>query len=194
MSAANVVAQATNPADSAFFYSGAGDIYNYNGGTTQSSLTGSAAAFAGFPTFAIQATGFQGVTVEESGTGTDVANLTSPGYGVFISSPTVSTLAVNGVTVVTVITASFSNGSFQAAPSQVNVTGAGTDTAYLYDDPGSNQLVAAGSKATLTKAVGTVSVSQFGLVLAEQTTGTDDTASVQATDFALRTIGNWSMV
>ncbi len=74
----------------------------------------------------------------------------------------------------------------------MNVTGAGSDTAYLYDDPGSNQLVAAGGKATLTKAVGTVSVSQFGLVLAEQTTGTDDTANVQATDFALRLLGDWT--
>ncbi len=115
-----VTAQATNPTDSAFLYSGAGDVFNGNPigvagdpNDLPTSLTGSAAAFASFPTFGIETLGFQNVTVEESGTGTDVANLSSSGGGVFISSPTVSTLAVNGVTAITVITASLSNGSFQ---------------------------------------------------------------------------------
>ena len=79
--AANVTAQATNATDSAFFYSYAGDTFNGAQGT--SSLTGSATGFASFSTFVSQATGFQSVSVLESGAGTDVANLTSPGNGTF---------------------------------------------------------------------------------------------------------------
>jgi choline dehydrogenase-like flavoprotein len=185
-----VVAQATNPSDSAFFYSYDSDVFN--GSPAESTLTGSAAGFASFSSFAVAATGFQSVTVEESGDGADVANLSSPGGGVFVSTPTVSTLAINGVTVITVMTLFSNNGTFQAAPSQVNVTGAGTDTAYLYDGTGSNSLVASGNTATLTREENSVSVSQFGLVIAEQTLGNEDTVSEQALDFALRLIGNWT--
>ena len=145
--AAKVTAQATNASDSAFFYS-YGDTFA--GSTTASSLTGSAKSFASYSTFVTRATGFQAVTDEVSGDGSDVANLTSPGSGTFISTPTVSTLSLKGVTVLTVITSTDDNGTYVAVPSQVNITGGSYDTAFLYDGPGSNSLVAAGNKAALT--------------------------------------------
>jgi hypothetical protein len=192
--AANVTAQATNATDSAFFYSYAGNAFNGSQGT--SSLTGSATGFASFAVFVSQATGFQSLTVLESGAGTDVANLTSPGSGVFTETPTVSTLVVGAATVITVDT-DFNNGSsFVAVPSKVNATGNsnGTDTANVYDDTGSNALVAQGNNATLTTAVNTVSVTQFGKVNAFQTLGTNDTVHQQSIDFALQTVGNWTSV
>jgi hypothetical protein len=199
--AAHVTAQATNPTDSAFFYSSAGNAFEGTTGSGGSTLTGSAAGFAGFPTFVSQAIGFQSVTVMESGTGTDVANLTSPGNGVFNSTPTVSTLAVDGVTVFTVLT-SFTNvitagGSsttvFAAVPAVVNFIGAsdGSDTANLYDGAGDNDVVAAGSDVTLTRALNSVKASQVGYVLAYQTLGSNDEASVASIDYTLQLIGDW---
>jgi hypothetical protein len=130
------------------------------------------------------------------GSGTDVANITSPGNGTFTETPTVSTLIVGSTTVLTVDT-DFNNGSsFVAVPSKVNATGNanGTDTANLYDYTGTNALVAQGNNATLTTGVNTVSATQFGKVNAYQTMGTSDTVHEQSVDFALQTIGNWKSV
>lgn len=192
--AANVTAQATNAADSAFFYSYPGNTFTGVQGT--STLTGSASGFASYATFAAQAAGFTAVTVEESGAGTDVANLTSPGSGTLNVAPTVSTLSVGGVTIFTVDTFFDNNGSFVAVPSKLNVTGNvnGSDTANLNDAPGSNSLVAQGNTATLTTSVNTVTVTQFGKVNAFQNSGSNDTVHQQAIDFTLQTVGNWTSV
>ncbi len=146
--------------------------------------------------------GFQSVTVWESGTGTDVANLNSPGDGTFVSEPTASTLAVGGVTVFTVFTSSedvitalgSSTTVFGATPAQVNLVGKGngTDTAYLYDGAGSNSLVVQGSAARLSRAVNGVNVSDTGIVVGEQVLGTDDTVSATAVDVAMQLYGNWA--
>ncbi|HEV3343661.1 MAG TPA: hypothetical protein VG125_25035, partial [Pirellulales bacterium] len=188
--AANVTAQATHATDQAFFYSYPGDTFNGAQGT--SVLIGSATGFASFSTFVAQATGFQSVTVLESGAGTDVANLTSPGNGIFTETPTASTLVVGGVTVITVDTFFSNQGALVAVPSTTNVTGSPGDTADLYDSTGTNALVAQGNKATLTTPVNTVGVAQFGKVNAFQQSGTTDTVHEQSVDFALQTIGNWT--
>ncbi len=190
--AANVTAQATNATDQAFFYSYGNDTFNGAQGT--SSLTGSATGFASFATFASQTTGFQSVSVLESGSGTDVANLTSPGNGTFTETASASTLSVAGVTVVTVNTFFSNNGTLAAVPSKVNITGNanGSDTANLYDAAGTNALVAQGNKATLTTPVNTVGVTQFGKVNAFRQNGASDTVHQQSVDFALQTVGNWT--
>jgi hypothetical protein len=192
--AANVTTQATQATDSAFFYSYGGDTFN--GAQGASSMTGSTMGLTSFATFATAATGFQSLTVLESGGGTDVANLTSPGGGTFTSMPTVSTLVVGSVTLITVNTFFSTGGSFLAVPSKVNITGNsnGSDTAYLYDAAGSNALVAEGNQATLTTPVNTVTVTQFGNVKAIQQSGTKDTVHQQSIDFALATMGNWTSV
>ena len=157
-------------------------------------LSGSATGFANFATFATQASGFQSVTVEESGSGTDVANLTSPGSGTFTAMPTVSSLAVGGVSIITVNTYFSTGGQFVAVPSKVNITGNsnGSDTAFVYDAAGTNTLVAQGNTATLTTPVNTVVVTQFGKVQAIKQSGTSDTVHQQSIDFALSTVGNWT--
>ncbi len=187
-----MTAQATNATDSAFFYSYPGDTFNGSQGS--SSLTGSATGFASFATFATQATGFQSLTVEESGSGTDVANLTSPGNGTFTAMPTVSSLAVGGVSIITVNTFFSTGTAFVAVPSKVNITGNTNDTANLYDAAGANTLVAQGNKATLTTPVNTVVVTQFAKVNATMQSGTSDTVHQQSIDFALSTVGNWTSV
>ena len=192
--AANVTAVATNPTDSAFFYSYPGNTFNGSQGA--SSLTGSASGFASFSTFTTQATGFNSLTVQESGAGTDVANLTSPGGGTLNVTPTVSTLAIGSVTVITVNTFFSSNGAFVAVPSKLNATGNanGSDTANLNDAPGSNALTGQGDETTLTTPVNTVVVTQFGKVNAFQQSGTSDTVHDQSIDYALQTVGNWMTV
>jgi len=187
--AANVTAVATNPTDSAYFYSYASDTFNGAQGT--SSLTGNASEFAGFSSFVTQATGFQSVTVQESGSGSDVANLTSPGNGTFTATPAVSTLVVSGITVVTVNTFVDMDGSLVAVPSTVNIMGNadGSDTADLYDDAGANALVAEGNEATLTTALSTVAVTQFGTVNAIKQNGSSDTVHQAAIDFVLSALG-----
>ena len=189
--AANVTTQATHPTDQAFFYSYAADSFNGAQGTSE--LTGSATGFASFSTFASQATGFQSVSVLESGSGTDVANLTSPGNGTFTETATASTLVVGGVTMITVNTFFSNNGVLVAVPSKVNVEGNsnGSDTAQLYDTAGTNALVAEGSNATLTTPVNTVSVTLFGKVNAYKQNGATDTLHEQSVDYALRAIGSW---
>ena len=188
--AANVTTQATNATDQAFFYSYAGDTFNGAQGT--SSLTGSATGFASFSTFVSQATGFQAATVLESGSGTDVANLTSPGNGTFTETASASTLVVGGVTIITVNTFFNNNGTLAAVPGKLNITGNADDTANLYDSTGTNALVAQGNKATLSTSINTVAVTQFGKVNAFKTSGTTDTVHQQSIDFALQTIGNWT--
>ncbi len=188
--AANVTAQATNATDQAFFYSYAADTFNGTQGTGL--LTGSAAAFANFATFVSQATGFQSMSVLESGAGTDLANLTAPANSTFSETATASTLAVSGVTVVTVNTFFSSNGALVAVPSKITITGNGSDTANLYDSPGVNTLVAIGNNATLTTPVNTVAVTRFSKVNAFQQSGTSDTVHQQTVDYALQTIGNWT--
>jgi septal ring-binding cell division protein DamX len=78
----------------------------------------------------------------------------------------------------------------------VNITGNanGSDTANLYDNTGTNHLVAQGSTATLTTSVNTVAVTQFGKVNAFKTNGTTDTVHQQSVDFALQTVGSWTSV
>ncbi len=190
--AANVTAQATNAMDSAFIYSYTDNTFNGAQGT--STLTGSATGFASFSTFVTQAKGFQAVTVLESGTDTDVADLTSPGNGTFTETPTVSTLVVGGVTMITVDTFFNNNGSPVAVPSNVNITGNrnGSDTANLYDSTGRNVLIAGATKALLGTAASTVVVAQFGNVNAYDQNGTSDSLREQSIDFALQTIGNWT--
>ena len=98
----------------------------------------------------------------ESGSGSDVANLTSPGSGIFTSTPTYSSLVVGGVTVLTVNTYT---GSLTAPiPAQVNITGNsnGTDVADLYDGTGSNAAVATGNQATLVR---TLTLDSFRIVV-----------------------------
>jgi hypothetical protein len=169
----------------------------FNGGgsaTQDGSEFGLTVSFAGFSTFVSQATGFQAITVLESGAGTDVANLTSPGAGTFTETATADTLAVGGVTVFTVNTFLNNNGTLVAVPNKVNITGAAndSDTANLYDTTGTNALVAQGNKATLTTPLSTVVVAQFGKVNAFQQNGTIGTVHQQAIDFALQTVGNWT--
>ena len=63
------------------------------------------------------------VSVFESGAGTDVADLTSPGNGSFFGTSTASTLTV-GTSTITVNTYFVSSGQTVAVPGQVVVTGA----------------------------------------------------------------------
>ena len=102
--AANVTAQATNATDTAFFYSYPGDTFNGTTGASGSNLTGTATGSLAPNLHHLRhdGTGFQSVTVQESGSGTDMVNLSSPGSGTFTSTPTVGTLVVGSVTVFTV--------------------------------------------------------------------------------------------
>ena len=72
------------------------------------------------------------MTVMESGTGTDVANLASPGNAIFTETASVSTLAVGGVTMFTVNSFYNNNNAIVAVPSKLNIAGNATDTADLY--------------------------------------------------------------
>jgi hypothetical protein len=67
----------------------------------------------------------------------------------------------------------------------------GTDSATIYDASGNNALTASGSTATLTTALGSLSINKFGSVTANQESGTHDTVHEGAIDFALKTVGNW---
>ena len=104
MYAATVKAQAASTADSAYFYSYAGNTFAGTPGTT-SSLSGTTNNVASQSmNFIAQAAGYKSVTVLESGSDTDVANLTSPGNGTFVEVLIdLSTLAV-GTSMITVNT------------------------------------------------------------------------------------------
>ena len=191
--AASVTAVAAGSADTAIFYSYAGDTFN--GAPSNSSLTGTTtnASSANY-TFNTEASNYLSVAVFESGSGSDQANLTSPGSGTFVGTATVSTLNV-GSSSITVDTY-FSNSStpITAVPSRVTVTGAsnGTDTASIYDAAGTNALTASGSNATLTNSIDTISVNKFATVNAYDENGSGDTVHKAAIDFTLATIGNWT--
>ncbi len=127
--AANVTAQAAGSGDTAVFYSYPSNTFTGTPGT--SSLGGSTTNVAGSSVnFVSQALGFNSVSVFESGSGTDVANLTSPGNGSFFGTSTASTLTV-GTSTITVNTYFVFSGQIVAVPGQIVVTGKGngTDTA-----------------------------------------------------------------
>ena len=193
--AASVTANAAGSADTAIFYSYAGNTFS--GAPSSSFLTGSTTNAGGSSyNFVDTADGYDAVTVFESGAGTDVANLTSSGSGTFVGTSTVSTLTVGSSTMT--VNTYFENSSSQivAVPSQVTVSGAGTgtDTASVYDAAGSNALVAAGSTATLTTSIDTITINKFGTVTAYQQNGSSDTVHKAAIDFTLSTVGNWTSV
>jgi hypothetical protein len=194
---ATVTTFATNPTDLATFYSYSGNTFN--GSSINSELMGSTAAYADaagiiYSSFISQAENFQSVAVFESGTGKDVANLTATGNSVLTTMPDSSILAIGGVTVITVDTYFNNNGTNVAVLARINATGTSTDTANLYDSVGANSLVAKTNVVTLVTPVNTVAVKQFGTVNAYASSGTSDTASEQAVDIALSTIGNWTIV
>ena len=187
MYASNVTAQASSGGkDAAVFYSYPSNTFTGAPGT--SSLAGSATNVKGASvTFVSQALGFDSVSVFESGAGTDVADLTSPGSGSFFGTSTASTLTV-GASTITVNTYFVSSGQTLAVPSQIIVTGNhdGTDSASIEDAPGNNALTASGSTATLTTSLGSVAINKFGSVTANQQNGTNDTVhedTVNAIDF-----------
>jgi hypothetical protein len=196
---ANVVAQPSIYAtDTAFFESFPNNVFN--GSPSASALTGATTNASGASyTFSTQAIGYLAVSVLESGSGTDSVNLTSTGGGVFVGTSTVDTLTVgmSTITVNTYIATTSGSGTvLVAGASRVTVTGAGnnTDSAFLYDSPGGNALVASGNTATLTTTKGTLSVSKFGALTAEQQNGSSDTLHEGALDFVLATTGNWTRV
>jgi hypothetical protein len=193
--AAHLAAQASaSGKDTAVFYSYAGNTFT--GAAGSSELVGSTTNVAGSTVnFVSQANGYLAVSVFESGSGTDVANLTSSGGGSYYGTSTAGALTV-GTSVITVNSYAESGGQISAVLAQINVTGAGngTDTADIFDAPGSNALTASGSTATLTNSVGTRTIDKFGSVTANQQDGTDDTVHQNAPNFALHLVGTWTSV
>jgi hypothetical protein len=61
----------------------------------------------------------------------------------------------------------------------------------LYDGAGSNTLTASGSTAKLATPSNSYSVTGFGTVIAEETSGSDDVKNVASIDFTLQTVGTW---
>ncbi len=192
---ANFTAQAASTSDTAVFYSFPYDTFNGAPGTSE--LTGSTTNVSGSSvTFVSQASGYSSVSVFESGSGTDVANLATNGNSSFFSTTTASlldfgasTITVNTVTVNTFLV---SGGQSVGLSRQIVVTGAGNDTATIYDAPGTNALSASGSTATLTTSLGSVTINKFGSVTAEKQNGIIDTVHQGVIDFALSTVGNWT--
>jgi hypothetical protein len=192
--AASVTAQAAGSSDTAAFYSYSNDTFSGAPGTSSLSGTTTNANSSSY-TFNTKATSYLSVAVFESGSGSDKANLTSPGGGTFLGTSTVSTLTV-GSSSITVDTY-FSNSStpITAVPSQVTVTGASSgDTASIYDAAGTNALTASGSNATLVSAIDTISVNKFVTVTAYDQSGSSDTVHKAAIDYTLSTVGNWTSV
>src|SRR6185437_11464123 len=149
-----------------------------NGAPGASSLAGNTTNVKGAPaSFSTQANGYLAVSVFESGSNTDVANLTSPGGGSFFGTASASTLTVGTSTIT--VNAYFVNASSQivTVPSQVVVTGKhdGTDIATIYDSPGTNALTASGSKATLSTSLDTMTIDKFGKVTVNKQSGSSDT-------------------
>ena len=134
------------------------------------------------------------MTVFESGSGTDGADLIFPGNtgAVFTYTPAVSTLVMSTETITINSFIENSNQQIVAVPSLIGVIGNNpsgspnaADTASLYDGPGSNALVASLGEVTLTTAVGgSVTLQQFGSVTAYQQNGTNDTVHEDSIDFA----------
>ncbi len=187
---ATLTAQASSTSDSAIFYSYAHNTFN--GASGASSLSGSTTNVGGSTVnFVVQATGYSAVSVFESGSNTDVANLTSPGGGSFFGTSTAETLTM-GTSSITVNTYFSSNGQLDPVPAQVAVTGGGSDTADIYDSPGANALTGSGSTATLATSYDTITINNFASVTANQQNGTTDTVHKGAIDFTLSTVGNWT--
>ena len=119
--AANVKAQAASTADTAYFYSYPGNTFAGTPGTS-SLLSGTTNNVQGQSfSFDAQAAGYQNVTVLESGSNTDVANLTSPGGGTLVEVPTVTTLVV-GANMITVNTYTTSGSTIVPVPATINAT------------------------------------------------------------------------
>jgi hypothetical protein len=196
---ANVVAQPSIFAtDTAFFESFANNVFNAS--PTVGTLAGTATNASGASySFSVQASGYLAVSVLESGSGTDSVNLSSTGHAVFVGTSTADTLTV-GFTTITintyVATTTGSGTVLVPAASRVTVTGAGdaTDSAFLYDSPGGNAVVAGGNSATLTTSKGTVTVGKFGALTVENQNGSSDTLHEGAVDFLVSTVGNWTSV
>ena len=161
-----------------------------------SSLAGSTTNVAGSSVnFVSQASGFNSVSVFESGSGTDVANLTSPGDGSFFGTSTASTLTV-GTSTITVNTYFVQQRADRglARPDRGDRQWRRHRHGHIYDSPGNNALTASGSTATLTTALGSLTINKFGSVTANKQNGTNDTVHKAAIDFALQTVGNWISV
>jgi hypothetical protein len=190
--AADVTAQASSGGkDSAVFYSYPSNTFNGASGT--STLSGSTLNVkqATFD-FTSQALGYLNVSVFESGGGTDTANLTSSGAGSLFSTASSTALTI-GTSVVTVNTYYAPSGQIVALAGTIVVTGAGSDTADLYDSTGANALSATGTTATLTAGSRSLSINKFATVTANQTSGTGDTVHEAANlGFTLTTVGSWT--
>ena len=121
-----------------------------------------------------------------------MANLTSPGSGSFLSTPTASVLDI-GSTVITVNTFIVFSGQNVAVPNQIVISGGGNDSATVYDSTGTNQLNASGSTATLTTmSLRSVTINKFGSISAVDQNGQSDAVHKAAIDFALSTTGAWA--
>jgi hypothetical protein len=145
--------------------------------------------------FAVTASDYSTLTVFESGSGTDKANLTSPGHGNFFGTSTASTLTV-GTASIAVNTYLVPNGLTTPVGGVIVVTGNhdGTDVASITDATGTNALVAGGSRAMLTTGFGSVTINNFGSVTANKVNGTTDTVHMaSAIDFVLTATG-WATV
>jgi len=190
---ANLTAQASTAGGAAVFYSYPHDTFN--GAPGIGSLSGSTTNSSGVSVnFVTQARGYNSISVFESGSGSDVANLTSPGHGTFYSIPTGSILNV-GTSTITVNTYVVLSGETFAVPNQVVVNGKhdGTDLATVYDSTGTNVLNASGSTATLTTAsLRSVTINKFGSVSVSENIGQFDTVHEAAIDYTLSTFGNWT--
>jgi hypothetical protein len=129
------------------------------------------------------ALGFHSVVANATGGGNDTANLyDSAGNDSFYGSSNFSSLSGQG----------FSNAAYGFAT--VNAFhSSGSDSAALYDSTGDDHLLAVGNTAQLTYPNSSVNVQGFQTVNATSSQGGNDTQSVRAIDFALKTIGNWMM-
>jgi hypothetical protein len=70
----------------------------------------------------------------------------------------------------------------------------GTDSATIYDAPGNNALSAGSSTATLTTALGSLSINKFGSVTASQQDGSNDTEHVATGRFSSQVLGHVKVV
>ena len=131
----------------------------------------------------------------ESGAGSDSANLTSPGSGSFFGTSTASILTV-GSSTITVNTYFVSGGQNVPIASTIVVTGNNdnSDQAVINDSAGTNAIVAGGTQAVLTTALGSVTINKFHSVTANKGNGSSNTVHMaSAIDFFLTTTG-WTTV
>ena len=78
----------------------------------------------------------------------------------------------------------------------VNATASGSnETAYQYDSPGNDAVVAGGTTATLTMPGVTIGVNNFATVFAYSTNGGSDTKHANnPVDFYFDAIGGWTSI